>query len=219
MIAQSAAVTRETLIALERFLSSNAELPGRKLIFFISDGFAMDPSDADIRSRLQRVADTAARSGSVIYTIDARGLGTQPSYEAIRPAVIDDTRSVDRANADELSASQDPLYKIAVDTGGRMIANTNALTSAIPRGYNAKRAGRSAPDVLIKTEVFREGRRIIATPSAQLKTTGISDLSRIPYFAALNLEGMSSGKYVLQLTATDRAAGTTVSQRVDFAIE
>jgi hypothetical protein len=54
-------------------------------------------------------------------------LATQPSYDASRAPVIDDTRSVDRADADELWASQNPLFTIAVDTGGRMIANTNAL--------------------------------------------------------------------------------------------
>ena len=445
MMAQSAATTREMLIALERFLSAKAELPGRKVVFVMSDGFEMDPRNSEIQNRMQYATEAAARAGAVIYTIDARGLATQPSYEASRAAVFDDTKSVDRVDADELSDSQDPLYKIAAESGGRMIANTNALAAAIPRAlqetslyyvlawapdeaqqsgrirridvkvtgnpelrvrvprasydaapqqprepaagtrtrreppdaapaaastvddallaalrapypvttlpaslelefldlpdvgsvitvsarldpaaldfegaggqaivdlagaifndqgvgvssvkeratltadsatyrrqfkvepglyqvrvaardsrtgrvgsamewieitgarggpfaisplvlnhnadatldffayiYNAKHARKSPPDVLLKTEIFRLGTRVVASPRVPLKTAGAADLSRIPYFAAVNLEGMSGGKYVLRMTATDRAAGTTVSQQVAFDVE
>jgi VWFA-related protein len=133
IVQQSAAVVRDTLNALERFMASKAELPGRHVVFFLSDGFLMDPADSDMTNWMRRVADMAARSNAVIYTMDARGLATQPSYDASRPGVIDDTRSVDRAEADELSTSQDPLYRIASETGGRAIANTNGLVDAIPR--------------------------------------------------------------------------------------
>ena len=85
--------------------------------------------------------------------------------------------------------------------------------------YNAKRAGKSPPDVLLRTEVFRLGKRVVASPTVQLKTAGFADLSRIPYFAALNLEGMSRGEYVLQMTAIDRAAGTTTSQQIVFDVD
>jgi VWFA-related protein len=133
IVQQSAAAVRDTLIALERFIASKVELPGRHVVFFLSDGFLMDPADPDMTNWMRRVADMAARSNAVIYTMDARGLATQPSYNASRAGVIDDTRSVDRADADELSTSQDPLYRIASETGGRAIANTNGLVDAIPR--------------------------------------------------------------------------------------
>jgi hypothetical protein len=67
--------------------------------------------------------------------------------------------------------------------------------------------------------VFREGVRVIATPWNQVKTAGVSDLSRIPYFAALDLVGMDVGRYTLQVTATDRTTAESTSQRVRFVIE
>jgi hypothetical protein len=84
--------------------------------------------------------------------------------------------------------------------------------------YNAARSG-APPDVTLKVQVFRDSKAVIATPLFRLATEGIADLSRIPYFAELNLKGMASGGYVLQVTATDRAAGTQASQRMNFEIE
>src|SRR5438045_9595540 len=51
-------------------------LPGRKLIFFISDGFLLDtgPRNSDPRDKLRQITDTALHAGAVVYTIDARGL-------------------------------------------------------------------------------------------------------------------------------------------------
>jgi hypothetical protein len=84
--------------------------------------------------------------------------------------------------------------------------------------YNAARST-APPDVALKIQVFRNSKAVIATPLFRLGTEGIADLSRIPYFAELNLEGMASGGYVLQVTATDRTAGTHASQRMNFEIE
>jgi hypothetical protein len=84
--------------------------------------------------------------------------------------------------------------------------------------YNAARST-APPDVVLKVEVFRDDKRVVATPSSRLKTEGIADLSRIPYLAEVNLEGMPSGRYVLQVTATDRTARADASQRMNFEIE
>jgi hypothetical protein len=65
----------------------------------------------------------------------------------------------------------------------------------------------------------RGDKRVVATPQLPLKTAGAENLSRIPYFGGLNLEGMPSGAYVLQVTATDRAANATISKRTSFDIE
>jgi hypothetical protein len=97
--------------------------------------------------------------------------------------------------------------------------NADATLDFFAYIYNAKHAGKSPPDVSLRTEVFRLGKRVVASPTVPLKTAGVADLSRIPYFAALNLEGMSRGKYVLQMTAIDRATGTTASQQKVFDVE
>jgi hypothetical protein len=133
IVEQSAAVTLETLMALEGLVRSVAELPGRKVAFFVSDGFLMNLRGSDTANRLRRIADAAARSRVVIYTMDARGLATLPSLDASRPAVFDPAGIVDRTDADELSASQEALFRLAADTGGRALINSNALVEAVPR--------------------------------------------------------------------------------------
>jgi hypothetical protein len=85
--------------------------------------------------------------------------------------------------------------------------------------YNARRSAKTAPDVVLKFEVFRGDKRVVATPSRPLKTAAIESPSRIPYFGELNLAGMPSGSYVLQVTATDRTARVDTSTRAAFNVE
>jgi hypothetical protein len=84
--------------------------------------------------------------------------------------------------------------------------------------YNAERSA-APPDVMLKIQVFLGEKQVIATPLSRLKTEGIEDLSRIPYLAELNTEGMPGGSYILQVTAFDRTARTNASQRASFEIE
>ncbi|HEX6622967.1 MAG TPA: VWA domain-containing protein, partial [Pyrinomonadaceae bacterium] len=65
ILAQTNHYAVNTLASLEGVVRGSAPLPGRKLVFFISDGFLLDTRDA-AKDRLQRVTDAAARSGVVI---------------------------------------------------------------------------------------------------------------------------------------------------------
>src|SRR2546428_2691920 len=71
---QASSVTTNTLVGLESLIRSSSKLPGRKLVFFISDGFFLDNGNSDSLGKLQRITSAAARSGVVIYSMDARGL-------------------------------------------------------------------------------------------------------------------------------------------------
>src|SRR5260370_37875828 len=71
---QASHFTTMSLSTLEGLVRSTAELPGRKLLFMVSDGFFLDERNSDSLSRLRSVTSAAARSGIVIYSIDARGL-------------------------------------------------------------------------------------------------------------------------------------------------
>jgi hypothetical protein len=70
--AQSKLVEIETLSRLESLVRSTGPLPGRKVVFFISDGFVMDSKRSSGRDVLQSVANEAARVGAVVYTLDTR---------------------------------------------------------------------------------------------------------------------------------------------------
>lgn len=135
IIAQSANITRATLIGLESLIKSSSELPGRKLVFFISGGFFIDERNSDSYIRLQRVTSAAARSGVVIYAMDARGL-VGSLTDATTESAFDISGRLDRANQGELLASQDGLNSLAEDTGGRAVFNTNALEPGLKRALS-----------------------------------------------------------------------------------
>ena len=87
--------------------------------------------------------------------------------------------------------------------------------------YNASRGtnGASSPDVALQVQVLRDDQPVITTPLRKVQNEGVADLARIAYAAELSLEGMPAGRYVLQVTAIDRIAKTSASQRVNFEIE
>jgi hypothetical protein len=107
-------------------MRSLSESPGRKLIYFISDGFYLDPrkTGSTATERLRFVTDTAVRTGAVVYTIDARGL-VSGQVDATNEKAFDPSGRLDRANVGEIAISQDGLTALAGDTGGRALRNTN----------------------------------------------------------------------------------------------
>jgi len=52
-----------------------------------------------------------------------------------------------------------------------------------------------------------------------LPTDTTKDLTRLPYWAEITLDQLPQGKYLLQITATDRAAKTSASQQASFVVE
>ena len=132
IIQQADAVTVNTLATLESLVRSSAQVPGRKLVFFISDGFHLHARDSRVRDRVRRISDAAARSGAVIYTLDARGL-TSGLADASSDGAFDPSGRLSRADMGERSALQEPLFTLAADTGGRALVNTNALGPPLAR--------------------------------------------------------------------------------------
>jgi VWFA-related protein len=127
-------VTASTLSSLNSFMRSAATVPGRKLVFFISDGFYLDAqkSASSATDRLRMVIDTAARNGIVVYSIDAKGLVSgAPDATNQRPS--DSTGRLDRASVGEVILSQDGLNALARDTGGRALRNTNYFDTWITK--------------------------------------------------------------------------------------
>jgi VWFA-related protein len=130
LLQQSGAVTTNSLAPLEGLMRVAARMPGRKLVFFISDGFLMDNRNSSAQERVRQITGLAARSGVVIYSIDAKGLATGMP-DASEPGAVDISGRLTRSSMGELSASQDALFTLALDTGGRAFINSNALTPAI----------------------------------------------------------------------------------------
>ncbi|MDX6443352.1 MAG: hypothetical protein QOH71_426 [Blastocatellia bacterium] len=126
ILLQAASVILNTYEALESLMRSSAQLPGRKLVFMISDGFLLDtgPRNSDPRGRLNQITDAALRAGVVIYTIDARGLFSG-QLDATNNIPFDRQNRIETATIREGTSMQDALNALAGDTGGRALRNTN----------------------------------------------------------------------------------------------
>ena len=126
ILLQAASVIINTYDALEGLMRYSAQLPGRKLVFMISDGFLLDtgPRNADPRGRLNQITDAALRAGIVIYTIDARGLFSG-QLDATNNIPFDPQNRIETATIREATSMQDALNALAGDTGGRALRNTN----------------------------------------------------------------------------------------------
>ena len=135
-----ASISQITLTALLSLLRDAEGLPGRKLVYFLSDGFVLQYRRNEIVSRLTELCTAAARGGTLIYTLDSRGLVTlTPDAETGNdPTMVSRLRPrfdmpMARVNipASETSAPWQALRALAVDSGGRFINNTNDIELAL----------------------------------------------------------------------------------------
>ena len=126
MESQSARFTQNTLGSLESLIKGAKNLPGRKVLFLLSNGFLVENRHGDSLSKLRDITSAASRSGVVIYSMDTRGLVASLQDASVeRP--FDPTGRLLLSNHQELAATQDGLNALAVDTGGKAIFNTNDL--------------------------------------------------------------------------------------------
>ncbi len=134
---QGRAVTSNTLGVLMGLMRSSAQLPGRKLVFFLSDGFITDARSQSM-AMLKRVTETAARVGIVVYTMDVRGTYGDPAVDAGRNDFPDGMASgVSARNpSTEAAAMREPLRILADDTGGRALLNSNSIPDGIQQALD-----------------------------------------------------------------------------------
>jgi len=128
--AQSAVFNTNALSGLEKWVRSTASLPGRKVMFLLSNGFFVQNSRSDTPSRMRQIVAAAAKSGVVIYAMDTRGLVPDVPDITVGGG-FDPSGRLQRATHGELFASQDVLNALAKDTGGRAIFNTNDFTAGL----------------------------------------------------------------------------------------
>ncbi len=130
IVTQAAMFNSNTLIGLERLVRTAKDLPGRKVLFFLSGGFLIENRRGDSFSKLRDVTNAAARSGVVIYSMDTRGLVASLT-DASTDAPFDPTGRLISSSMGELSATQDGMNALAADTGGKALFNTNDLTQGL----------------------------------------------------------------------------------------
>lgn len=125
--AQSKVATTNTLGVLEGLMKSSANLPGRKLVFFLSDGFMVDPRRASSLDVLHQATRIAAQSGAVVYSVDMRGTFLDSAIDASNNDYVDMTSRHAGVSMGEMIEPREPLNVLADETGGRMIINSTDL--------------------------------------------------------------------------------------------
>jgi len=125
LVTQAAPDTDNTLRLLEGLMRSAAQLPGRKLVFVVSDGFYLNDVKTGSRDKIRKITDAAGRAGVVIYTLDARGIINE-GIDVTNNRPMDSKGLMSGSSIGETAASQDGLNALAKDTGGRAFRNTNA---------------------------------------------------------------------------------------------
>jgi VWFA-related protein len=99
----------KTLAMLQSVLTGLGRLEGPKNVLLMSEGFISEETWPEV----QDVVSSAARSGTRIYTLDARGLGRGlASVENVAPA-----ETITRM-FEQMDQAGDAVNSLAVDTGG-----------------------------------------------------------------------------------------------------
>jgi VWFA-related protein len=136
--AQARMTTADTLNALKSLMASSAALPGRKVVFFLSDGLLINERKAGALEALEGVTEAARRSGVIVYTMDLRGtfFNMGSGIDVSNNELADFTSRMSGLPYAELAATQEPLKLIAEETGGRAILNSNAIGDGISQAIS-----------------------------------------------------------------------------------
>ncbi|HVF30006.1 MAG TPA: VWA domain-containing protein [Pyrinomonadaceae bacterium] len=129
-----------TLGAVNYVVRGMQDLPGRKSIMLLSDGFSLVSRDSAgfiqtnrVFESLRRLVDLANRAAVVVYTLDARGL----QYTGITAADDLSGRDIQQVENDlndrrnRILDTQAGLKYLARQTGGLAIVNNNDLSGGI----------------------------------------------------------------------------------------
>ena len=129
--AQSAMAEVDTLSRLESLVRSTASVRGRKLLFFISDGFVVDVKRSNGADVMRRVINEAARTGVVIYSLGARANTFGPGIDVSTNGYPDFSPRTASRSLMESKLPQEPLKTLAEETGGRSYLNASALDDGV----------------------------------------------------------------------------------------
>jgi VWFA-related protein len=128
--------TDRQLTALERAVKMLSSLPEKKALVYFASGVTRNGIDND--AQLRATINAAIRSNVSLYPADARGLvATAPAGNASRGSGGGQgnrgnfSGSAGRAMSGNLQGSQDTLFALAADTGGKAFLDSNDLSMGV----------------------------------------------------------------------------------------
>ena len=125
--------TDRQLAALQTAAQMLGTLNEKKVLIYFASGLRLN--GVDNQAQFQATTNAAIRANVSLYSIDARGLVAQaPLGDATRGSpggVGMYSGSSAMANANHFQQSQDTLYALAADTGGKALLDNNDLSVGI----------------------------------------------------------------------------------------
>jgi VWFA-related protein len=191
---QEAANAQVELLSVGTFGALNAvvrglrDLPGRKSVILLSDGFQLfsrKGGNDRVLESVRRTVDLANRSSVNVYTIDARGLQTAAltAADSVRfrgGAAI--TQKVEERRV-LLADTQAGLAYLAEQTGGFFVKNTNDIPAGINRVLDDQQ-GFYLLGYIPQESTFKavQGRRQFHNIIVKVKRSGLHVRSRSGFF-------------------------------------
>jgi VWFA-related protein len=118
------------LLALESVMQGMGKIPQKKSLIYFSNGITQ--SGIDNQSALREATAAAVRANVSIYPVDVRGLSSFPPGGQAQSASLHGQSAYTGASVlNDLNgndASQETLYTLAADTGGKAFMDTNDLS-------------------------------------------------------------------------------------------
>ncbi|HEY6804960.1 MAG TPA: VWA domain-containing protein [Pyrinomonadaceae bacterium] len=214
ILKQSAAVTTSTLAGFENLLHTALQQTGRKLVFFVSDGFFLNDRNTGADTKIHELTDVAVRAGVVIYSLDARGLISTTDATSNR---ADPEGRLSRSNVGEVSASQDGMNALAGDTGGRALFNSEMLGDAVDRALQE-----TSNYYLIGWRPDTDEQKSSSFKRIEITVAGRSDLTvRLPrgYLNNLaNARATTKPEPLAGTTSTDKPADVDLKRALSAAL-
>jgi len=184
ILMQAGNITRNTYVSFDSLLRTLSRRSGRKIVYFISDGFLMDvgPRGPNLREQLDYLIASANRMGIVVNTIHSKGLNAG-TLDASVKLPVDANGRLESARSGDIAATQDALNALAGDTGGRALRNQNYFDRFIETTLNEAsnyyllgwrlEADEGAPSKLLKLKVNILGKPelTVRAPTGYLDTT------------------------------------------------
>ncbi len=125
--------TDRQLAAIQTAIGMLKSLNEKKALIYFASGLRLN--GIDNQAQLRAMTNAAIRANVSIWSIDARGLVAQPpmgdATKASPGGVAMYSGQSALANASNFSRSQDTLYAIAADTGGKALLDYNDLGKGI----------------------------------------------------------------------------------------
>jgi VWFA-related protein len=132
LAARSGRVSETVLSTLVDCLQSYATPPGRKVAFFLSDGFYLWDRSSESLGWLMQATNAANRGGILIYTINPRSLAS-PVADAGATGAAKSTGRGAPVIGSEIPPTEEGMRLLAMDTGGQFLRNTTTLDAAVAK--------------------------------------------------------------------------------------